>query len=62
MQEVTCLKCGWVSFEITEDQVDDVTRYKKCSRCGGSYKNFRDAREGDAPDGVTINGILARGN
>jgi hypothetical protein len=34
--------------------------YLKCFNCNGSYKNFRDAREDDCPDGCTIQPILTR--
>jgi len=37
-----------------------IENYKKCLGCQGSYKYFKDAKEGDAPDGVTINPILRR--
>lgn len=37
-----------------------LENYKKCSMCGGSYKNFRPAIKGDCPEGVTISAILAR--
>ena len=35
-----------------------VYQYFKCMSCGNDYKNFRPFREGDCPDGVTINPIL----
>lgn len=34
--------------------------YLHCFLCGGSYRNFRDSREGDSPEGSTIGPILAR--
>lgn len=37
-----------------------VAKYKKCMRCGESYKKFVDYKEGDMPDGCTINPIMCR--
>ena len=34
--------------------------YEHCFRCGGDYKNFRDSKKGDCPDGVTIGPIINR--
>lgn len=42
-------------------QRSSVDNYKHCDGCGGSYKNFREYRNGDCPDGVTIGPILEAG-
>jgi hypothetical protein len=34
--------------------------YYRCFRCRGSYKNFRDARNGETPTGSTTQPIMAR--
>jgi ribosomal protein L37E len=44
--------------EKSPPKVKDV--YINCSRCGGSYKNFRDAKKEELPLGSTIVGILNR--
>lgn len=31
---------------------------RQCFKCGGSHKNFREAVEGDAPRGCTLQGII----
>jgi hypothetical protein len=36
----------------------DISQYEKCW-CGNDYTNFRDSREGDCPDGVTISLIIS---
>lgn len=83
---VTCLKCGWVSVEVSreyavhhvfafneyfkalpKDKQQDyyggkgasLEAYETC-RCGGPYQNFRDAKIGDCPDGVTMGPIINR--
>lgn len=35
-----------------------MSHYEHCHRCGGSYKNFREYKEGDCPDGVTMSPII----
>ena len=35
-----------------------IDGYMKCTRCGSSYKNFRDYQSGDCPNGITINPIM----
>ena len=35
-----------------------VGLYERCLRCGGPHTNFRDAKPGDAPDGVTMSPII----
>lgn len=35
-----------------------ISNYEHCMRCGGSWTNFREAREGDCPDGCTLNPII----
>lgn len=38
-----------------------IKNYEHCHGiCGGSYKNFRDSKEGDCPNGVTMNPIIDR--
>jgi len=83
---VTCLKCGWVYFEVTrgyaQDEVkrfneyfealskekqDDyyggkgsnIKQYEYCW-CGSTYKNFRDSKKGDCPNGVTMSPMICR--
>lgn len=36
-----------------------IEQYERCHRCGGSYKNFRESCQGDAPNGVTIGPIIS---
>lgn len=43
---------------LTQRQYAPVRDPCTCFKCGGSYKNFRDALEGDAPIGCTIQGII----
>lgn len=35
-----------------------IYQYEHCFSCGGSYKNFRDYRTGDCPDGCTLQSII----
>jgi hypothetical protein len=35
-----------------------IESYKKCDRCGNSYKNFRRSGPSDCPSGCTVNPIL----
>lgn len=37
-----------------------IESYEHCQSCNGNYKNFRDAKAGDCPDGCTIGPILRR--
>lgn len=37
-----------------------IERYTKCLNCGNIYTDFRDSKEGDCPDGCTINPIMTR--
>lgn len=39
-------------------QKSSLEHYTRCLGCGGSYENFRDAKDGDCPDGCTITPIL----
>lgn len=39
-------------------RAEHAAGYKKCFKCGESYKNFRESKEGDCPDGCTIGPIL----
>ena len=34
--------------------------YERCAGCGGSYKNFREAKDKDSSDGCTLNPIINR--
>ena len=35
-----------------------IALYEQCFRCGGSYTDFRHFKEGDCPDGCTIQPII----
>ena len=48
------------SYGITTAPPKAKGQYLNCHRCNGSYKNFRDYKDGDMPDGCTISGILSR--
>lgn len=37
---------------------DEIENYEKCFGCGGSYKQFRMAKEGDCPAGSTLTSII----
>jgi len=37
-----------------------IKHYEKCFRCGGNYKNFRDSKPNDCPDGSTVQTIINR--
>lgn len=37
-----------------------IKQYKRCSRCNGSYKNFRDSEMSECPFGATIQPIMNR--
>lgn len=39
-----------------------IRQYEKCMLCGGSYKNFRDSKPGDCPEGCTLNPIIVETN
>jgi len=67
MNEVTCLRCQMVHFEVNRADLENThiygahtSTYLKCRGCGGSYKNFRDSRSSDSPLGCTLSPILAR--
>lgn len=38
-----------------------IAQYDRCFFCGNSYTNFRDFKEGDCPDGVTLGPIIKEG-
>lgn len=70
---VSCLKCGWIHFEVSlaeaEGWVKEALKYrqtaslddyKKCFRCGGSHEDFDVVDEDNIRIGVTIQPILAR--
>lgn len=42
--------------------ISRISHYEHCHRCGGSYKNFREYKEGDCPDGVTMSPIIREEN
>ena len=46
------------SYGILNRQPPSALPYYRCFLCRNSYKNFRPAKEGDCPDGCTINPIL----
>jgi hypothetical protein len=83
---VTCLKCGWVYFEVTREYAENevkkfneyfngltkekqdeyyggrgssIKTYEQCW-CGSDYKNFRDSKEGDCPNGVTMSPMIRK--
>ena len=35
-----------------------VAHYECCIRCGNEYTKFHDSKEGDCPDGCTLNPII----
>jgi len=35
-----------------------IAAYERCFRCGGPYTNFRNSKDGDAPNGVTMQPII----
>lgn len=35
-----------------------IAEYSHCFFCGGPHTNFRDAKPGDCPDGVTMQPII----
>lgn len=39
-------------------RLSSVADYERCGSCGSSHVNFRDAVEGDCPDGCTIGPII----
>ena len=53
MRQVTCNNCGWVHVALPKSNNTPTT----CFRCGEHYKNFREAKEGDAPRGCTLQSI-----
>lgn len=51
MKQVTCKICGWVHMGV------GGSKQTQCFNCGKSYKNMRPAKDGDCPDGCTIQEI-----
>ena len=51
---------GAKASELPEkyDEVEHFGQYLNCFRCGESYKNFRESKSSDCPNGVTIQPIL----
>jgi hypothetical protein len=51
---------------LTEEQQDSnygglqstLEDYEHCCRCGNHYKNFRESRPNDCPDGCTLSPII----
>lgn len=39
-----------------------ISLYEICTQCGNSYKDFRDYKPGDCPNGVTISPIIEENN
>lgn len=35
-----------------------IRSYERCFLCGGPHTNFRDSKEGDCPNGVTLQPIV----
>lgn len=55
----------WLSKLSPEKRADygatpTIVGYERCASCGGSYKNFRDAKPDDAPRGCTLQPIVDR--
>jgi hypothetical protein len=44
--------------EAFANRLISVADYERCRGCGGTHKDFRLARTGDAPAGCTLNPIL----
>ena len=38
----------------------NIMNYEHCGVCNGSYKNFREFKVGDCPDGCTLNPIIRK--
>ncbi len=47
------------SFGVTKAPPSDSSYYR-CDFCNGSYRNFRDFKDGDCPTGCTVGPILDR--
>lgn len=65
MKQVACLVCGWVHLGLTPAEYNPpvgagipAEPRMKCFSCGADYTRFRLARDGDCPDGCTIQSIL----
>lgn len=41
------------------DKPASITSYEECNCCGGSWENFRLAKNGDCPAGCTIGPIIS---
>jgi predicted phosphodiesterase len=48
------------SYGLSDGPPSDISRFYKCRGCGGSYQNFRNFIQGDAPLGVSICEIVER--
>lgn len=48
------------SKRLYGNQKADFDFYERCFRCGGSFLNFRETKEGDCPEGCTIGPIIDR--
>lgn len=53
-------KEGREMFGLPDGPPGPEEEYYKCFFCRGSYKNFRDSKLNDCPDGCTIQPILDR--
>lgn len=52
---------SWLALQSPEVQQSYSGRprdSRKCFKCGNDYKNFRDAVDGDAPGGCTLQSII----
>jgi hypothetical protein len=38
-----------------------IESYEQCFNCGGSHENFREAKDGDCPEGCTMQPIIEGG-
>jgi hypothetical protein len=46
-------------IDYYDGKKSNIKDYERCG-CGNSYKEFRDSKKGDCPDGCTIGPILDR--
>lgn len=57
----------WMTLSLEDREsyyggsANDFTRYTKCMVCKNDFTDFRDAKDGDVPEGSTINPILFLG-
>lgn len=53
-------KLGRENYGVSKRPPKIEDEYLSCMQCNNSYKNFRDAVDGDCPNVCTISGILDR--